>query len=201
MRRRRVLSLATAGATGALASGCSALRSGPEPVVVDHVRGDVRVTDLERVFELGGEEHIRATVANTGIDAEVGLALFWVPEVGLDPEGKSRARLREMGYELVTERTLRLPVDAERVVTFEEPMPDDVAGYYLRKNNRTFGGVVENRGSRGPVTVQLVDTTDMDDQRTLATKTVELAEGKRRTVTFTTRERYEMFRIDVFPGG
>jgi hypothetical protein len=41
----------------------------------------------------------------------------------------------------------------------------------------------------------------MDDQRTLATKTVELAEGERRTVTFTTRERYEMFRIDAFPGG
>ncbi|MFB6233472.1 MAG: hypothetical protein ABEH61_04360 [Haloarculaceae archaeon] len=204
MRRRRVLGLCVTG-FGAATSGCAVRRGpfggGPDPTVVDHVRGDVRVTETTRVFELGGEEYIRAVVENTGIDAEVSLALFWVPELGLDPEGKSRARLREMGYELVTERVLALPGGEERTVRFDVSMPERVAGYYVRKNNRTFGGVIENRGEAGRVTVQLVDTTDMDDQRVLATRTVHMDAGERRTVTLRTGERYEMFRIDAFPAG
>jgi hypothetical protein len=185
-------------------AGCSGLsggpfQSGPDPVVRDHVRGNVRVTETRQVFDLGGDEHIRALVTNTGIDAEVGLALFWVPRLGLDPEGKTREQLREMGYELVTERVFDLPSGTERTIRFDAVVPDDVAGYYVRKNNRTFGGVIENRGDAGAVAVQLVGTTDMDNQRVLADRTVELAAGEQRTVSFTTDERYDMFRIDAFP--
>lgn len=197
MDRRRFCALLAAGAT----AGCGTLSGGPDPVVLDHVRGDVAVAETSRVFEIDGGESIRVVVENSGIDAEVGIAIFWVPSVDLDFEGLSPAQLRRRGHEPVARRDVRLQSGERRVLRFDLARPPDVAGYYVYKNNRTFGAVVENQGGAGSVTVQLVDTTDMADQRVLVERTIDMAAGERRQVTFTTRERYDMFRVDAFAAG
>lgn len=202
MNRRTLLRLLAGSMAGA--SGCTAVplgNDGPNPTVVDHVRGDVAVTETERVFSLGGDgQAIRATVENTRHDATVRLRLYWVPEVGLNPEGKSHERLQEMGYELEATQRFELAGGAETTRTFEISYPEDVAGYYLRKDNLTFGGIVENRGEAGPVTVELFDTSERGNPVHLQTKGIEMDAGERRTVLFESTEQFAVFRVEASAG-
>ena len=200
MERRRWLAT-LAGVAGTLA-GCSAplaSGAGPSPVVVDHVRGRVTVTETSRTHVLGGGSRIEATVTNAGHPATVDVTLYWVPELGLDPEGVSDRGLRQLGYvSAVTER-LQVGRGAEQTVTFEASQPSDAVGYYVRADNWTFGALVENRGDAGRVRAELVDTTDMSAQAVVARQTVAMEAGAQRPVTFVTSEAFESFRVDVAP--
>lgn len=202
MDRRQWLTL-LAGTVGTL-GGCSGLpivASGPDPTVVDHFRGAVTVTNTERVFDLGGgSDEIRATVENTGYDATVELSLYWVPQVDSDPDGRTHDQLLAAGYDHVTTEQFDLSSGETVTHRFEVTFPTDSAGYYVRKRNLTYGGVVENRGDAGPVTVTLLDTSDRDDTRLLQTRAITMAADERRDVVFETDERFEVFRVEASAG-
>lgn len=195
---RRGLLCALAGSAGLLAGCTSPLASGgPEPVVREHVRGRLTVTETTRQTVIGGQNRILVTVANGGHDATVDVALYWIPELGLDPSGRSDETLRDLGYERAATERVRVPGAESKTAQFERTQPDDAVGYYVRADNRTFGAVVANRGAAGPVRVTLVDTTDMADQTVVAERRITLASGERRAVTFTTTAEFESFRVDA----
>lgn len=202
MRRRRVVAGCAGIVTGL--AGCGAFSTGPDagprPTVRDHVRGDPTVTRTERRFAIDGPQRIVVDVRNDGHDADVELAVYWVPTVDASPEGRSHEELLSAGYRLGVRRRISLAGGASETVVFEAEQPADAAGYYVRRRNLTYGAIVENRGGAGPVTATLVDTSSMDDQRVLDTRVASFDAGERRPVLFTSEEDFEYFRVDVSAG-
>lgn len=201
MRRRRYLAALACG-VGSLA-GCGRFDGPadvwPEPSVVDHVRGRVAITDLERWFVLGADadDRYRVTVENTGHDATVQVTLYWQPADGGTPAEKTRPQLRDAGYVVGDRTEVRIPGGETRTVALGGPRPADTGGPFLRARNLTYGATVANGGGRGTVTATLVDTTDLSATRTLARKSVTLPAAASRDVTFRSAATFETFRVDV----
>jgi hypothetical protein len=191
--RRHVLAVA-----GTLLAGCASWpRDRPAPTVGDHLQGDITVVDTTRRIRLDAPDEFMATVRNDGSDSAVALSLYWVPRPDADPAEKSHRELQAAGYDRATERIVSVPGGDRRTVTFEASFPADAAGYYVRYHVLTYGASVTNQGAAGAVRVILVDTTDMRNQRHLASKTMRFDAGERRVVTVRTRARFETFRIDA----
>lgn len=200
--RRRYLGLVAAASTGGLA-GCGAFETtapdGPRPEVGEHVQGDISLAETRRVLQFDSEGVIRVVLANDGVEATVDTTLYWVPTVepAIDPNEASAEALEAAGYR--PQGTTRTTVPAGGTATLSFPNDPDgpVAGYYVRYRNLTYGAVVTNRGTAGEIRCSLVDTTDLADQRTVATRTLDVAAGGERTVRFQTSARFETFRVDA----
>jgi hypothetical protein len=200
--RRRYLGLVAATSTVGLA-GCGAFETtapnGPRPDVGEHVQGDISLAETRRVLQFDNEGIIRVVLANEGIEATVDTTLYWVPTVepSIDPNEATAEALEDAGYR--PQDTTRTTVPAGRTATLSFPKDPDgpVAGYYVRYRNLTYGAVVSNKGTAGEVRCSLVDTTDLANQRTVATRTLDLAAGTERTVRFQTTARFETFRVDA----
>lgn len=202
MNRRRYLRLtgtAVVTAATATAAGCRSTREsdGPDPTVLEHFHGEPVVVETDRRLRFDGPPTYRAVVEQRGHDGTVSVLLFWVPRVDARPAGRSEAELLDAGYQRVAERRFRLVEDARQEVRLEVGADGPDAGYFFRAQNLTYGVRVANEGGAGEVSATLVDTTDMSNQRVLARKTVEMAAGERRPVTFVEDAWFETFRVDV----
>ncbi len=95
-----------AGATTTAPAGCGVLASGPDPAVVEHVRGDVAVTETGRVFDLGnGDGRVKATVENSGDAGTVAAKLVDTSDA--------------VNTQTLASRDVELAADERRPVLFE----------------------------------------------------------------------------------
>ncbi len=200
MDRRRFLSLTTSAIAGL--AGCSRyqgpLNVWPNPTVVDHFRGEPHVETIERTFVLDDElDRYRVRIRNDGHDAQVVVGLYWVPDTAVSPQGLTRDELTSAGYTRAVAKTRHISAGDQRDVTLRGTQPVSANSYYVRVRNGTYGATIANDGGKGTVEATLVDTTDPNQTRPLATKSVTLPTDEKRDVSFQTKTEFESFRIEV----
>ena len=200
MNRRTVLALCASGSAGL--AGCGRyqgpLNVWPNPTVVDHFRGEPHVETIERTFVLDdGPDRYQVRIRNDGHDAQVVVGLYWVPNSTVSPRGLTREELASAGYTRAVVKTRHIAAGDQRDVTLRGTQPTSANSYYVRVRSLTYGATIANDGGKGTVEVTLLDTTDPNQTRPLATKTVSLPTDGKRDVSFQTKSEFESFRVDV----